>query len=208
MVHCCRMFNRNRANHLFLYIFTTMDPIYYYLFGGTLLVFGLLAWYLRGKNKKELMEEAMRQQQPAPAQKNVVRASQNPEMLRLQLQAYERLIILCDRLDLTNLIGRFQVNQLSAAQLQSQLIQTIKTEFEYNVSQQMYVSATAWDAVKNLKEQNIFIINQLAAMLPANANGMDLSKKLVELLAQDENVSLQPIVAGLLNSEARQLMQG
>jgi hypothetical protein len=208
MVHCLRMFNRNRANHLFLYIFTTMDPIYYYLFGGTLLVFGLLAWYLSNKNKKELMEEAMRQQQAGTVQKNVVRPSQNPEMLRLQLQAYERLIILCDRLDLTNLIGRFQVNQLSATQLQSQLIQTIKTEFEYNVSQQMYVSATAWDAVKNLKEQNIFIINQLAAMLPANANGMDLSKKLVELLAQDENVSLQPIVAGLLNTEARQLMQG
>ena len=170
MVHCLRMFNRNRANHLFLYIFTTMDPIYYYLFGGTLLVFGLLAWYLRNKNKKELMEEAMRQQQAGIVQKNVVRLSQNPEMLRLQLQAYERLIILCDRLDLTNLIGRFKVNQLSATQLQSQLIQTIKTEFEYNVSQQMYVSATAWDAVKNLKEQNIFIINQLAAMLPGNGN--------------------------------------
>lgn len=184
-----------------------MDPIYYYLFGGTIVLFGLLAWYLRNKNKQELQEEARRVQQTAAVQPGTFRASQNPEMLRLQLQAYERLIILCERLALTNLIARFQVQELSSGQLQSLLVQTIKTEFEYNVSQQMYVSPTAWDAIKNLKEQNVFIINQIGSMLPPAANGMDFSKKIVELLSQDENVSLQPIVAALLNREARQLMQ-
>ncbi len=184
-----------------------MDTIYIYLFAGGALAFIILAIYLRSKGKKELLEEQQYYQQEQIVQQTVSPPkSSNPEMIRLQLQAYERLTILCERMGLTNLLSRFSINELSATQLQSSIIQTIKQEFEYNVSQQLYVSAAAWDGIKKLKDQNIFIINQLAAMLPANANGMDLSKKIVELLSQDENASLQPIVAALINKEAKLLM--
>ena len=193
-----------------------MDTIYYYLFGGAIVVFVALALYLRAKGKKELMEEqrqlalqqqALQQQQattPAPQRKATV--SSNPEMLRLQLQAYERITILCERIGLNNLLGRLPVTQLSAVELQNLIVQSIKTEFEYNISQQLYVSAPAWDGVKNLKEQNIFIVNELATTLPQGATGVDLSKKIVELLSHDEHVSLQTIVATLINNEAKQLM--
>ena len=127
-------------------------------------------------------------------------------MLRLQLQAYERITILCERIGLNNLLGRLPVTQLSAVELQNLIVQSIKTEFEYNISQQLYVSAPAWDGVKNLKEQNIFIVNELASTLPQGATGVDLSKKIVELLSHDEHVSLQTIVATLINNEAKQLM--
>ena len=193
-----------------------MDTIYYYLFGGAIVVFVALALYLRAKGKKELLEEqrqlalqqqALQQQQataPAPQRKATV--SSNPEMLRLQLQAYERITILCERIGLNNLLGRLPVTQLSAVELQNLIVQSIKTEFEYNISQQLYVSAPAWDGVKNLKEQNIFIVNELASTLPEGATGVDLSKKIVELLSHDEHVSLQTIVATLINNEAKQLM--
>lgn len=183
-----------------------MDPIYYYLFGGAAVLFIGLAIYLRIKGKKELAQEQEELQQQALRQPVRPAATANPDMVRLQLQAYERLTILCERIGLTNLIGKLPVNELSATQLQSAMVQTIKTEFEYNVSQQLYVSPAAWDGIKNLKDQNIYIINQLHAMLPPNASGMDLSKKVVELLSQEENVSLQHIVATLINKEARQLM--
>ena len=195
------------ANTYFCCNINNMDTIYIYLFTGGALAFIILAIYLRNKGKKELLEEQQYYQQEQIVQQTVSPAkSSNPEMIRLQLQAYERLTILCERMGLTNLLGRFSINELTAVQLQSSIIQTIKQEFEYNVSQQLYVSAAAWDGIKNLKDQNIFIINQLAAMLPANAYGMDLSKKIVELLSQDENASLQPIVAALINKEAKLLM--
>jgi hypothetical protein len=183
-----------------------MDPIYIYLFVGTAVLSIVLAIYLRIKGKKELLEEQKELQQQALRQPVRPVTSSNPEMVRLQLQAYERLTILCERIDLTNLMGRFPVHELSAAQLQSAMTQTIRTEFEYNVSQQLYVSPAAWDGIKNLKEQNIYIINQLTSMLPDNANGMDLGKKIIELLSQEEHVSLQQIVATLINKEARQLI--
>jgi hypothetical protein len=114
--------------------------------------------------------------------------------------------ILCERIGLNNLLGRLPLNQLSATELQNLMIQSIKTEFEYNVSQQLYVSAATWDGVKNLKEQNIFIINELASTLPQQATAVDLSKKIVQLLSHDEHVSLQNIVSTLINNEAKQLM--
>ena len=186
-----------------------MDPIYYYLFGATAVAFIILGWYLKIQGKKELLQQQTQiAEQPIVAAPVTYRqpSTTNPEMIRLQLQAYERLIILTDRIALGNLISKFDTSNINAAQLQQQLIQNIKTEFEYNVSQQLYVSTTAWDAVKNLKDQNIFIINQVAAILPANASAIELSKQIAELLATDENVSLQPIVSALLQKEAKLLM--
>jgi hypothetical protein len=188
-----------------------MDAIYYYLFGATALLFIALAWYLRVKGRKELQQQAeleAQQMQSNPVVQNTVRKpSANPEMLRLQLQAYERLIILTERIGLQNLLSRIDVNNTNAAQMQQLLIQTIRSEFEYNVSQQLYVSAKAWDAVSNLKEQNIFIINQLSAMIAPDAPAIELGKKVAELLAADENASLQPVVSSLLRKEAKELIQ-
>lgn len=191
-----------------------MDPIYYYVFGAGAVVFIALAVYLRIKGKKELLEDRKREAalQQALEQQQAVKAKQtkapaaNPEMVRLQLQAYERMTILCERIGLNNLLGRLPVNQLSATELQNLMIQSIKTEFEYNVSQQLYVSQAAWDGIKNLKEQNIFIVNELASTLPQVATGADLSKKIIELLSHEDHVSLQNIVSTLINHEAKQLM--
>ncbi|MFL5788260.1 MAG: hypothetical protein ACJ748_09410, partial [Flavisolibacter sp.] len=72
----------------------------------------------------------------------------------LQLQAYERLVLLCERIALPNLISRVSQPGLSAREMQVFLIETIKQEYEYNASQQIYVSTIAWDAVRNLRDQN------------------------------------------------------
>ena len=57
------------------------------------------------------------------------------------------------------------------------MLESIKQEFEYNSSQQIYVSPVAWQAVNNLKEQNMLIINQIAQTMPGDARGMILAKE-------------------------------
>jgi len=86
------------------------------------------------------------------------------------------------------------------------LIETIKQEFDYNSTQQLYVSATAWEAVRNFKEQNILFINQVAASLGTQATALMLNKKLLELLLSQQEQPLQDIVKEVLNKEAKQLM--
>ena len=125
---------------------------------------------------------------------------------QLQLQAYERLILLTDRISLPNLIQRLNAPGLGARDMQSLLTQSIRQEFEHNITQQIYVSPEAWDAVRNYKEQNLLIVNQVSTFLPPEATGSDLNKALLDLLVQNPKASLQNIVSDALSFEAKKLM--
>ncbi|MEO5648277.1 MAG: hypothetical protein ABIQ56_07925 [Chitinophagaceae bacterium] len=130
----------------------------------------------------------------------------NNETLKLQLQAYERVTLLVERISLRNLIGRIPSAGISAREMQGILIESTKTEYDYNLSQQVYVTHDAWRAINNLKEQNIYIINQLAATLPPQATALDLNKRIVDYLMTDEKASLHSIVLEALSYEAKKLL--
>jgi hypothetical protein len=68
------------------------------------------------------------------------------------------------------------------------------------------VAPQAWQAVSNLKEQNIFIINKVAENLQPADRGVELSKVIIELVNKDPNVSLHPVVLEALNFEAKKLL--
>lgn len=135
------------------------------------------------------------------------RTNRQSDTLQLQLQAYERLILLVERIALPNLISRLNQPGVSGRDMQLALVQNIKQEFDYNITQQIYVSADAWDAVRNLKEQNIHIINQVASYLPGDVSGVDLNKQLLEMIVQNPKVSLHNVVSELLGYEAKKLMK-
>jgi hypothetical protein len=130
----------------------------------------------------------------------------NNETIKIRLQAYERLTLLGERIALQNLIARTPNAGLSARQMQSALVEAIKGEYEYNISQQVYVSPEAWRAINNLKEQNIYIINQLATTLPFQASAMDLNKQIIDYLMSNPKASLHSIVLEALNFEAKKIM--
>jgi hypothetical protein len=125
---------------------------------------------------------------------------------QLQLQAYERLILLTDRIALPNLIQRVHQSGLSAREMQSLLTLSIRQEFEHNITQQLFVSAEAWDAIRNYKDQNTLIVNQIASFLPEDATGNDLNRQLLDLLLQNPKASLQNIVSEALSFEAKKLL--
>jgi hypothetical protein len=124
----------------------------------------------------------------------------------LQLQAYERLILLVDRIALPNLISRMHNEGYSVKEMQFLLTKTIRDEFDYNVTQQLYVSHEAWNAVRNLKEKNMLTINQIAQSLPAEANGIDLQKNLLNYLVNEPKANLHELVSEALSYEAKKLL--
>ena len=125
----------------------------------------------------------------------------------LQLQAYERLVMLSERIAIPNLVSRANQPGFSARDMQMLLIESIKQEFEYNASQQIYVSPVAWEAVNNLKEQNMLIINQVGSTLPPDSSGMELNKRLLEFVMTQKKGALHTIVLEALNFEAKKLMK-
>jgi uncharacterized membrane protein YraQ (UPF0718 family) len=159
--------------------------------GGILAV---IFWRERERVKKEVKN-------PPPS------GNSSLNSLQLQLQAYERLILLTERIALPNLISRMNQPGLAGKDMQMMLTHTIKQEFEHNITQQIYVSSEAWEAVRNLKEQNIHIINQVASYLAPDVSGTDLNKQLLEMIVQNPKVTLHNVVAEVLGYEAKKLMQ-
>lgn len=125
----------------------------------------------------------------------------------LQLQAYERLVMLAERIALPNLVSRLNQPGLNAREMQLLLLESIKQECEYNATQQIYVSPVAWEAIKNLKDQNMLIINQVAATLPPEASANDLNRMLLDFVMTQKKGALHGIVLEALNYEAKKIMK-
>lgn len=129
------------------------------------------------------------------------------DSIPLRLQAYERLVLLTERIALPNLISRLNQPGLSAFEMKIILTENIKQEFEHNTTQQLYVSPVSWDAVRNLKEQNILVIHQVASSLPADASAGELNKRILELVMSQPGGALHEMVAQALNFEAKKMMK-
>ncbi len=130
----------------------------------------------------------------------------NNNVLKLKLEALERLTVYTERAGLKNLISRVSSTGLYAAGLHAEMIDSLKSEYDYNISQQIYVSPEVWNAVTRLKDQNIYIINQLAATISPDANGLDLSKRILEY-SMTKDAELNRIVLDAIQFEAKKVME-
>ena len=135
----------------------------------------------------------------------VERLGINNEVLKLKLQALERFTLYAERSALKNLVSRTSASGMTVVDFQLTLLDTLRSEYEYNVTQQIYIDPKMWSAIGNLKDQNIFIINQLAATLPSDANGIELSKRILEYVASTES-DLSATVLSALHFEAKRIL--
>ena len=124
----------------------------------------------------------------------------------MQLQAYERLALLVQRIAIPNVISRVSNPEYSARDMQLAIVQNINEEFGYNISQQIYVSAEAWEAVKNLKEQNLLLLSQVGTVIPADATGNSFNKAILAFLSEDRRGTLPELVSEVISIEAKKLL--
>jgi hypothetical protein len=102
----------------------------------------------------------------------------------IKLQAYERIVLFLERTSLESMLVRISSPGMSASQLHSALLTTIRSEFEHNLSQQIYMSPQAWEVVRNARSNMIRIINGEFEKLPPTATGMEFSKILLETIME------------------------
>jgi len=102
----------------------------------------------------------------------------------IKLQAYERIVLFLERISLESMLLRVSTADMTAAQLHSALLSTIRSEFEHNLSQQIYMSQQAWEVARNARSNMIKIINTEAEKMPQNATAIALSKQLLEKIME------------------------
>ena len=122
----------------------------------------------------------------------------------VRLQAYERVIMLLERISPSSLVLRVARPGMSAVELQAALLQTVRDEFEHNLSQQIYMSGTAWDMTRNAKEEMIKIINLASTRLNDEATAADLGSVILELAMSQDKLPVNMAI-DYIKKEARQL---
>lgn len=131
--------------------------------------------------------------------------SENQKMITpLRLQAYERLILLMERTNLSDLITRTHKSGMSARMLHNELLKTIRNEFDHNIAQQLYVTNKSWDSLKTAKEETIKTINIAASHVSDTAPAMELVNVLFDIITKVERLPTE-IATDILKMEARQL---
>jgi hypothetical protein len=120
----------------------------------------------------------------------------------LQLQAYERLILLMERMNPTELVLRYNNHADTVSDLQKLLLSAIRAETEHNYSQQLYVSNAVWEQIMAARNTVMNLINQSAAALQPSDPAVTLAKKVI-----DNSAALQPLpthtAVKALKAEAR-----
>jgi len=125
-------------------------------------------------------------------------------LLPIRLQAYERMILMLERLSPQSLILRTQKPDMTNQDLQTALLRSIRSEFEHNMAHQLYISDTAWEMIKSSKENLLRLINQNAISLKPDGPAIQLSKYVLEKILDSEKDPMQKAIL-YLKTEIRTL---
>lgn len=126
------------------------------------------------------------------------------EILPVRLQAYERIILFLERISPESMVLRVSKPDYNTRQLHSELLSTIRSEYEHNISQQTYISAEAWERVRLARNQVIKLINDCASELKPESNGTTLGKLILEQVAELKNPPSQATI-DFLKKEVNEL---
>lgn len=135
----------------------------------SLVTFGA-AWYvlkafLENEQKKQLLQIRMKGGEVA---------------MPVRLQAFERILLLLERISIRNLLVRASLPGSDAATLHQHLVNTVRQEFDHNLAQQLYISNDAWELVRSAKEEVLRVLNSTFAEMPEGATGKDFAERAME----------------------------
>ena len=111
-------------------------------------------------------------------------------VLPLRMQAYERMALFLERIDPNQLVMRIHTPGLTVSQEQNLLLTAIRSEFEHNLSQQIYISDTVWSKVCDAKGDIESIINTVAADYDKDADSREFAETVLAVTAQKPVVEL------------------
>jgi hypothetical protein len=104
--------------------------------------------------------------------------------LEPRAEAYQRIILLLERINPQNLIMRVYSPNLKAADFQRNLLENIRKEFDHNAAQQLFVGVQSWELIKKSKEETIKIINIAGKQMTEEDDATALSNKIFEIVAE------------------------
>ncbi len=133
---------------------------------GIVLSIGIIAFYFFNLQVKSQNSQ----------QKINLFADRKKEALPIKLQAYERMLLFCERINPLKMLVRVKPASDSINDYLFVLLQNIEQEFEHNLVQQLYISDECWNVIITSK---IAIINKLKQVASTSQNTQDFREKMM-----------------------------
>jgi len=118
-------------------------------------------------------------------------ADRKKEALPIKLQAYERMLLFCERINPLKMLVRVKPASDSIDDYLFVLLQNIEQEFEHNLVQQLYISDECWNVIITSK---IAIINKLKQVAASSQNTLDFREKMM-LVYQSKTPATETAIA-------------
>jgi len=156
-----------------------MNTIIIFIIAAALLISAVvfLSFYFLNRKLDLLLSKPVQEQQFGDHQ----------QLMAYKIQAYERIILYIERIELEGLVMRTFLPEMTVQQLQAALFRTIREEFEHNATQQLYVSERAWECTKGARALVLAHITKICQKLAPTDNGMQLAQALFTCV-QDKEV--------------------
>lgn len=103
-------------------------------------------------------------------------AEKKKDSLPIKLQAYERLLLFCERINPVKILVRIQPLSSNTSEYLQLLIGNIEQEFEHNLVQQIYISNDSWTAILATKNA---VINKLKKVAETANSANDLRENVL-----------------------------
>lgn len=132
-------------------------------------------------------------------QVNQIKQSNIKTLLPLKMQAFERYVLFLERILPENLILRVSRPEFTALQLKMTMIKSIREEYEHNMSQQLYISDSAWKQIKAAKEEMIHLINTCGSDLDDRASGTELAADVLKVATNKQALRVNEAILVLKN---------
>jgi hypothetical protein len=124
-------------------------------------VTGLVAYYMfNGFIKQQNIDK-----------NQILLSERKKETLPIKLQAYERMLLFCERINPVKMLVRIKPLSENTPDYLQLLIANIEQEFEHNLVQQIYISNDCWTAILATKNSVINTLKQVAET-SNSANGL------------------------------------
>lgn len=121
--------------------------------------------------------------------------------LPLRLQAFERLTLLCERIDLPELVLRLKTQGANAGALRSALLLAVQQEYEHNLTQQLYISPELWNILIKAKSKTMDLISIASDGIDPKSAADEYADKLITM-AYDEEMLPSHIAKRAIKTES------
>jgi len=121
----------------------------------------------------------------------------NKALAPLRISAYERIIVMLERITPQAMVMRISATSTNAAYLHMDLTKALREEFEHNISLQMYVSDECWTKIKRAKEETGELYKVAFTRVKADSSAAEYAREILHLEAAVGNSAIREAIVAV-----------